>query len=122
MSKINCWQHKGCGREPNGFNAKKGVCPASVERRLDGVHGGEKAGRACWAISGVMCESEKKGTLTLKYRRLMKTCDDCDFYLLVRKEEGADFMYSANLMMELSKKDRRYGAVPVRVDRRKVRI
>lgn len=118
MKKINCWEYKGCGREPNGIHSDEGVCPASVERRLDSVHGGEKAGRACWVISGVMCESEKRGTLALKYRRLMKTCVDCDFYQLVRREEGADFMYTGNLMMELSIKDRRHEVNMVRVEKR----
>ena len=39
--KQNCWVFKGCGREPGGGNiADCGVCPASVEEKLDGIYGG----------------------------------------------------------------------------------
>ena len=47
----NCWEHKKCGREPGGSETESlGVCPAAVESRLDGVHGGRNAGRACWIV------------------------------------------------------------------------
>jgi len=44
MKKPNCWEFKQCGREPGGLLSDElGVCPASTETRLDGVHGGKNA-------------------------------------------------------------------------------
>ncbi|GBE00072.1 hypothetical protein BMS3Abin07_02118 [bacterium BMS3Abin07] len=48
QSKLNCWEFKRCGRQPGGeHEIDLGVCPATVEGRLDGVHDGVTAGRAC---------------------------------------------------------------------------
>ncbi len=56
MAKINCWEFKKCGRQPGGTNvAKEGICPASVERRTNGIHGGRNGGRCCWAILATQC-------------------------------------------------------------------
>ncbi len=47
--KINCWEFKKCGREQGGEHAHDlGVCPSAIEKKLDGVHNGMNAGRACW--------------------------------------------------------------------------
>ena len=47
--KTNCWEFKNCGRDLNGTRADElDICPVSAEIRLDGVHGGKNAGRACW--------------------------------------------------------------------------
>ena len=61
-----------------------GVCPAGTERRLDGLHGGTNAGRACWAVAGTytyqsphnFCGEKVKGTHALK----IGDCLKCDFY------------------------------------------
>ncbi|GBD98556.1 hypothetical protein BMS3Abin07_00576 [bacterium BMS3Abin07] len=54
--KRNCWEFKGCGREPGGKNAEGlGVCPAATYERLDGIHRGKNGGRVCWIIAGTMC-------------------------------------------------------------------
>ena len=89
MSKLNCWQFKKCERQPGGSNAKsQGVCPASTEARLEGVNSGERGGRACWVVAGTMCNGDKpQGTFADKYR----DCAQCDFFNLVRKEEGEGF-------------------------------
>ena len=51
--KINCWEFKKCGRQPGGAKAAElGVCPATVSAVLNGAHGGQNAGRACWVIAG----------------------------------------------------------------------
>ncbi len=51
--KLNCWEFKKCGRQPQGPHVKdQGLCPASLEEGLDGVHDGVNAGRACWVITG----------------------------------------------------------------------
>lgn len=82
--KLNCWEFHGCGREPGGLNVSIcGVCPAATESKLDGVHGGKNAGRACWAVAGTFCNRDADGTFAKKYR----VCSLCDFYILVREEE-----------------------------------
>ena len=56
MNKTNCWEFKNCGREPEGVKVHElGVCPATVEERLDGTNLGRKGGRPCWAVAGSMC-------------------------------------------------------------------
>ena len=73
MSKLNCWEFKGCGREPNGSKVEDlGVCPSSTENRLDGVHGGMNGGRACWVVGGTMCGGEFQGTFAHKYKDCIK--------------------------------------------------
>ncbi|NJD55849.1 MAG: hypothetical protein FIA94_05515 [Nitrospirae bacterium] len=87
-----------CGREPGGKYARElGVCPAAVEERLDSVHGGKKAGRACWVIAGTFCEGDVQGTFAMKYR----DCTSCRFFRLVRAEEGKDYQTSLVLLKKL---------------------
>lgn len=96
--KKNCWEFKKCGREPGGSNViDLGVCPATVEERLDGTHGGKNAGRACWVVAGTFCKGEVQGTFALKY----KDCERCDFYQAVRREEGRGFVFSYILLKKL---------------------
>ena len=55
----NCWEALDCGRQRGGRYAEElGMCPASQEVRLDGVHGGMNAGRACWVVAGTLCGGE----------------------------------------------------------------
>ena len=63
------------------------VCPASTEKKLDGVNLGINAGRACWALAGTFCKGKIQGTFASK----LHDCLECDFYQLVRKEEGKKF-------------------------------
>ena len=98
--KLNCWEYKKCGRQPQGPHVKDmGLCPASMETALDDVHEGANAGRACWVISGTLCKGEIQGTFANKY----KNCEVCDFYQLVRKEEGPNFVYSVVLLKRIRK-------------------
>jgi hypothetical protein len=47
FKKMNCWEFKQCGREPEGSKiSESGVCPATTETRLHGTHGGVNSGRA----------------------------------------------------------------------------
>jgi len=85
--KINCWEFKKCGREPGGLKADLGVCPVSIEKGLDGEHGGKNAGRACWVVAGTLCDGEIQGTFAKK----IDSCFLCDFYMLVKKEERPRF-------------------------------
>ncbi len=94
MSKQNCWEFKNCGRQPQGPKAHElGVCAATQERRLDGVHDGVNAGRACWVVAGTLCGGKQQGTFAVK----MANCKQCDFYKIVQSEEK-QFRFSNELL------------------------
>ena len=87
--KINCWEFKKCGREPGGANTHKmGVCPASTEQKMDGIHGGKNAGRCCWIVAGTFCRGCIAGTFAEK----LESCLECKFFQRVREEEGNRLM------------------------------
>ena len=95
----NCWEFMECGREEGGRNvASMGICLAATEKRLDGVHGGINAERACWLISGTLCEGEAQGTFAHKDA----SCMYCDFYKLVEAEEKRDFKIALELVYLLN--------------------
>jgi hypothetical protein len=84
MGKMNCWEHKKCGRQPGGHKAAElGICPATVSQDLDGAHGGKAAGRACWAVVGSLCGGKIQGT----YAQKLHNCWRCDFMNAVKREE-----------------------------------
>lgn len=88
VAKLNCWEFKKCGRQPGGRNALElGVCPAVTDKELDGLHGGENAGRACWLVAGTMCNGEIQGTFAQKYGN----CERCDFFRAVTEKERPAF-------------------------------
>ena len=98
--KLNCWEFKKCGREPGGAKVHElGVCPAATEERLEGVHGGNKAGRACWIVAGTFCKGETQGTFAQKYGN----CIRCDFYQMVKEEEGPRYQLSVTIMGKMKK-------------------
>lgn len=98
--KQNCWEYKKCGRQPGGSRIKDlGVCPAATEKRLDGVHEGNNAGRACWVVAGTFCKGEVQGLFATKYA----TCKDCDFYKKVQNENFNNFEVSLTLLKKLKK-------------------
>lgn len=81
---MNCWEFMECGRQVGGMNTPTlGVCPASTQKSLDGVHGGKNAGRACWVIAGTFCGGKIQGTFAEKERN----CLSCEFYRSVKNEE-----------------------------------
>ncbi len=98
MAKLNCWEFKQCGREPGGRNKDLGVCPTTVEARLHGNHGGKHAGRACWVVAGTLCGGREQGTFAHKYHN----CEKCDFYQMVRREEGPRFVLSIVLINKMN--------------------
>ena len=102
MGKLNCWEFKKCGRQEGGDKRDDlGECPVFKAANLDGVHGGLAAGRACWVVAGTMCAGKANGTFAQK----IDDCRQCDFYRLVKKEEGNDFVYTIILLgMAESKK------------------
>ncbi len=84
VTKINCWEFKRCGRQPGGHKAKElGVCPVTTHGDLDGAHGGQKAGRACWVVAGSLCGGKIQGTFAQK----LHNCWRCEFMNRVKQEE-----------------------------------
>ncbi len=85
---LNCWDFIKCERQPGGRKARElGVCPASIDDQHHGKNNGINAGRYCWVISGTLCDNEAQGSFALKIAK----CLDCEFYRLVRNEEGGNF-------------------------------
>jgi hypothetical protein len=88
----------GCGREPGGKNVNIfGECPAATDERLDELHGGKNAGRACWVVAGTFCEGKAQGTFAQKYQN----CTTCDFFRQVKVEEGSDYKTSLIILKKL---------------------
>ncbi len=83
--KQNCWEFMKCGRETGGSESYvSGTCPVSMERNLDGVHGGSNAGRSCWIVAGTLCGGRVQGTFAEKNGN----CLTCDFFRSVQRDEG----------------------------------
>ena len=92
--KANCWEFKKCGREPGGAKvAALGVCPAASHASATGMNGGRNGGRICWALTGTLCGGKVQGAFAEK----LLNCMDCEFYQLVRAEEGAGFKSAKDL-------------------------
>jgi len=95
LQKMNCWEFKECGREKGGANtAELGVCPASIEAVLDGVHDGENCGRACWVMEGTLCAASVQGSFLEKFKK----CITCDFFQQVEAQEGRDLKNAKDLL------------------------
>ena len=88
LPRLNCWEYMQCGREPGGKHViDLGACPVCDNTAIHGLHGGQCGGRACWAIGGTLCGGKIQGSFASK----IKNCLDCDFYHLVKVEEGDRF-------------------------------
>ena len=98
-NKLNCWEFKKCGREPGGINSNSlGVCPASNETYLDGIHGGKNSGRVCWIVAGTFCKGEIQGSFANKYHN----CEKCDFYHTVKNDEKeTGFLFTEKILSYL---------------------
>ncbi len=98
MKKLNCWEHKECGREPKGSNVSElGVCPATTEKEIDGVHGGKNGGRACWIVTGTLSDGKVQGNFQQKFTN----CYKCDFYNIVKSEENGSFEFITTIVNRL---------------------
>jgi hypothetical protein len=96
---VNCWEYNRCGREPGGKNVEElGVCPATTEKSLDGIHRGDNAGRACWIIAGTYCGGKVQGTFAAK----REDCSECDFLNLVLAEEKTNISEATHLLKALT--------------------
>ena len=95
MAKLNCWDFKKCGREPNGLKAAElGVCTASTEKRTNKINNGLNGGRACWALTGTLCGGIVQGSFAQK----LGNCLKCEFYQLVGMDEGANHQSSRDIL------------------------
>ena len=100
--KLNCWEYMKCGREPGGRHEhEKGNCPASTEKKLDGFHGGVNSGRACWVVAGTFCRGEVSGTFAEK----IESCLQCEFFQMVKEEEGDRLLRTVILEDRLYRED-----------------
>lgn len=88
MNKANCWEIKNCGRQPGGARVSEmGECIASTDKTHDGRNDGKNAGRYCWRVAGTFCEGKVQGDMAAK----IMDCVQCDFFRLVKEEEGLIF-------------------------------
>jgi hypothetical protein len=95
LKKINCWEHKKCGREPGGAKTGElGECPAAKDMSSDGLNGGENGGRICWAVAGTFCGERVQGDFAKK----QVSCMACDVFKMVKNEEGSDFVLLTSSM------------------------
>ncbi len=86
--KKNCWKVKKCGRETDGSMVNKfKICRAATAIKFNNVNGGKNAGRACWMVAGTLCGDKIEGS----YAKKGENCILCNFYKLVKKEEGYNF-------------------------------
>lgn len=83
--KMNCWTFMKCGRGPRGTRIKElGLCPAAACTSAEGLNGGARGGRMCWAIVGIYSlEKDNRRQSATGFR-----CYDCDFHRKVLVEEG----------------------------------
>jgi hypothetical protein len=88
--KLNCWDFHKCGREPGGKKAdSEGECPTASCEAFDGINGGRNGGRYCWRVTDTHC-TDHDGASLPNWADKMKDCLECDFFNLVREEEGED--------------------------------
>lgn len=99
MAKLNCWEIQKCGREPGGSKTLElGTCPAALEQKGDGIHGGKNAGRCCWVVMGTLCKGDVQGSYVEKF---CANCQDCAVYSTVKKEEEPHFKIGLTIMKEM---------------------
>ena len=97
---MNCWEFKKCGRQPWGEKvAELGVCIATQDTRLSGVHGGYKGGRACWILKNTLCGGKVQSILATK----LANCLNCEFYKMVLTEEGDALKTATDLLTLVNK-------------------
>ena len=82
-AKLNCWEYLRCNYGPESAQP----CPVVMDKTSNGVNAGKNAGRICWTVPDTYCTDESMGPFAEK----RETCFSCDFYNLVKDEEGDNF-------------------------------
>jgi hypothetical protein len=100
--KKNCWEFKGCGQERRGRDNNHAKCPVPEMTTSNGINGGKNAGRICWLVAHTMCKGETETT----FGEMIENCSQCDFYKLVKKEEGEELVLSLDMLQEAFEKNR----------------
>lgn len=96
--KLNCWDFFHCDKQAAGIDEKHAhVCPACLEAKLNGIHGGKNGGRACWVVKGTKCG----GRITRTFIPKFIICRLCEFRRIVINEESSDFIVSDDFMKML---------------------
>lgn len=96
--KINCWEVMKCGKTGLGIRGRfQEICPARLEARLDGIHGGRNGGRACWVIENTLCGGKRPETTEVK----RAGCASCKFFLQVHAEERRDLIVADTYLSSL---------------------
>jgi len=86
--RSNCWEFTSCGREPGGKAVDAhGICSAAVNKSYNGANHGFNAGRCCWRAAGTLYGGHCECALLQE----LGSCDKCEFFQLVKQEEGSDF-------------------------------
>lgn len=87
--KINCWDFMNCGRELSGRLINNlGVCSALRYTAFHGDNSGHMGGRVCWKIVGTFSGGNGECARSEK----LGDCQLCDFFKLVKEEEGSNFV------------------------------
>jgi len=74
-----------------------GICPAALEKRLHEANNGVNAGRACLVVAVTLRNGKVQGTYAKKY----DTCEQGDFFRLVKEEGGKEYVRSLMLICRL---------------------
>ncbi|MCY3411191.1 MAG: hypothetical protein INQ03_06080 [Candidatus Heimdallarchaeota archaeon] len=98
---LNCWEIMNCGLEPGGRNTTiRGICPACLYKKLDGVNNGTNGGRACWVVPRTMCHDTTQGNFAEK----ALLCGRCEVYRQVSGREGIHFQKTVEILKKLKDK------------------
>lgn len=96
--KKNCWEFYGCKtHRRKNLLSRSTHCPAYIESRLHGIHGGRNGGRACWITATTFCRLNMKKT----HGAAVMNCQACDFYRLVMSEEGVHYIIPLEILKVL---------------------
>ena len=94
--KLNCWEDRKCGEGPRSARP----CPAVTDTSSHGINGGRNGGRLCWAVAGTLAGTDKLATCAQQ-----GPCADCDFFNLVKSEEGQSFQTVRVVTVQMGQND-----------------
>lgn len=102
-SKMNCWEYMSSGRHRDEGEEGCSQCPVPQMANYDGINGGKNGGRACWIITGTLCDRD----IQLTFAHKLATCLKCDFYKAVEEEEGNNLCLPIDIIEHIFNEKRR---------------
>jgi len=81
---LNCWDFVQCRQGPDSPKP----CAVATDLASDGVNGGRNGGRLCWAVVGSLSGNERPFGCAHN-----TDCLACDFFHLVKSEQGDSFQF-----------------------------